>query len=139
MRAPVRTHHHDRGQALVEAALVIPLLLLVLMGVVDVGRVLFAYVALEEAVHEGASYAARVPSDNSGITNRVTSSSNQAEVTGATVSNAVCDDAEGTITVTASYPLPLTTPVGRALFGGTFTLRTSVVATNLQLPGETCS
>ena len=139
MNAPRRHPGHQRGQALVEAALVVPLLLLLFMGTVEIGRALFAYVSLEEAVQEGASYAARVPSDTAGIRARVLTSSDHPEVAGATVADAVCDDVLQTISVSAAYPLPLITPVGRALFGGSIALRATVVATNLEHPDETCS
>lgn len=46
-----------RGQALAEFALVIPLLLLLLVAVFDVGRAVFAYNAITNAAREGARLA----------------------------------------------------------------------------------
>ena len=46
-----------RGQGLVEFALVIPLFLLMLFGMIDVGRVIWANDALANAAREGARYA----------------------------------------------------------------------------------
>ncbi len=46
-----------RGQALVEFALVIPLFLTLFMGVVDVGRVVWANDSLANAAREGARFA----------------------------------------------------------------------------------
>jgi Flp pilus assembly protein TadG len=129
-----RARAHERGQSLVETAIVLPLLLLLFMGTVDVGRFLFAYIALEEAVQEGATYASRAPTDVSGIRARVTSSSNHREVTNATVPDPVCTTT--TVSVTATYPMPLLTPMASLIFGNTITLGSTVVANNLE---QTCT
>lgn len=49
----------QRSQGLVEFALVAPVLLLLLFGVVDFGRVIYIYATLNQAVHEGARTAIR--------------------------------------------------------------------------------
>jgi TadE-like protein len=49
----------QRSQALVEFAIVAPLLLLLLFGVVDFGRVIYVYVTINQAVNEGARTAIR--------------------------------------------------------------------------------
>jgi Flp pilus assembly protein TadG len=46
-----------RGQALVEFALVLPLLILLLVGVLDFGRAIFAYNSLSNAARSGAREA----------------------------------------------------------------------------------
>lgn len=46
-----------RGQALVEFALVLPLLLLLIFGVVDAGRLIFAYNTVSNAARNGARVA----------------------------------------------------------------------------------
>src|SRR3972149_7691537 len=51
----------ETGQSLVEFALMLPFLLLMLMGTLDVGRLYFAYVAIQNAAGEGALYAAIHP------------------------------------------------------------------------------
>jgi Flp pilus assembly protein TadG len=48
----------DRGAAAVELALVLPVLLLVLFGIIDFGRMLNAQLQLTEAAREGARAAA---------------------------------------------------------------------------------
>lgn len=45
-----------RGQALVEFALVIPIFLLLIFGLVDLGRAVFANNSLAEAARDGARY-----------------------------------------------------------------------------------
>lgn len=48
---------HGRGQALVEFALALPVLLLIFMGLFDFGRAVFAYNSLSNAAREGARVA----------------------------------------------------------------------------------
>jgi len=49
----------QRSQALIEFALVSPVLLLLLFGVIDIGRAIFYYDTLNHAAREGARVAAR--------------------------------------------------------------------------------
>ncbi len=49
--------HRSRGQALVEIALVLPLFLLFLLGVVDFGRGIYTYAVISNGAREGARYA----------------------------------------------------------------------------------
>lgn len=51
----------QRSQALIEFALVSPVLLLLLFGIVDIGRAVFYYDTLSHAAREGARTAARAP------------------------------------------------------------------------------
>lgn len=47
----------DRGQALIETALILPLLMILLVGIFDVGRAAFLSGTLNHAVREGTRYA----------------------------------------------------------------------------------
>jgi Flp pilus assembly protein TadG len=47
----------ERGQAMVEMGLLLPLLLLVVMGAIDFGRAFFAYTSAANAAREGAMCA----------------------------------------------------------------------------------
>ena len=58
-KPPTKTR--SRGQGLVEFALVLPILLVVFAAAADFGRAFYAYVAIENAVKEGAVYGARNP------------------------------------------------------------------------------
>jgi hypothetical protein len=49
----------QRSQSMVEFAIIAPVLLLLLFGVVDFGRVIYIYVTLNQAVNEGARTAIR--------------------------------------------------------------------------------
>lgn len=51
----------SEGVALVEFAIVVPILLLLLVGILDTGRAVNAYVTISNASREGARYAALNP------------------------------------------------------------------------------
>lgn len=48
--------HKRRGQSLVEFALVLPLLVLIVFGVLDLGRAFYALITITNAAREGARY-----------------------------------------------------------------------------------
>ena len=62
----------QRSQALIEFALVSPVLLLLLFGIVDIGRAIFYYDTLNHAAREGARVAVRasnqLPTNNDVLT-----------------------------------------------------------------------
>ena len=51
----------DRGQSLIEVALLLPLLLLIVIGMVDIGRTFSFKLAVTNAAREAAIHAARDP------------------------------------------------------------------------------
>lgn len=51
-----RSHSRERGQSLIEVALTLPLLLFIMSIVVDLGRIYFTLIALEDAANEAALY-----------------------------------------------------------------------------------
>jgi len=109
------------GQSLVELAFALPLLLLIMLGTIDLGRVFFDYIQLRNAVREGAAYAARNPNDSTGAKLRVT---DHGVPSGTTVNNPVCTGncttigGVGTMTVTATHTFtPVTTGFLQSYFG----------------------
>lgn len=48
------SHRGTRGQSLVEFALIFPVLIVILLGIFDLGRAVFAYSSLTNAAREGA-------------------------------------------------------------------------------------
>ena len=56
-----RAARSEGGVALVEFALVAPVLILVLVGILDIGRAVNAYVTISNGAREGAHYAALHP------------------------------------------------------------------------------
>jgi hypothetical protein len=74
----------QRSQALIEFALVSPVLLLLLFGVIDIGRAIFYYDTINHAAREGARVAVRASSalpTNTDVINAVTSQMQGAPVT----------------------------------------------------------
>jgi hypothetical protein len=55
------TERSRRGQALVETALVLPILAVLMVMALDFGRVFFGWIALQNAARIGADFAASVP------------------------------------------------------------------------------
>ena len=136
----------ERGQALVEFSLILPVALLLMAAILDVGRVFYAQVTLINAAREGAFQAARTPtayisgqecSDATTASNRVicrvqlegrggpvTISASQISMT---CGLSGCPASEGsTVTVGVSGHLDLVlfrlwTPDGRVLLGATYT------------------
>ncbi len=59
----MKSKDQERGAVAVEMAILLPLLLLILIGILEFGRVLNVQVSLTEAAREGARYAAIHHSD----------------------------------------------------------------------------
>lgn len=76
----------DRGQSLVEFALVLPVLLIIVFGIIDFAMGMRSYVALANATREGARFAA---------VGAVFGTQADCGVTSATVVGRVCAAAEG--------------------------------------------
>ena len=53
----------EKGQSFIELGISMVFLLVLLAGVMDLGRVIFTYIALRDAVQEGAAYAAYQPNN----------------------------------------------------------------------------
>jgi hypothetical protein len=60
----------ESGQSLTEFALALPILLIILAGVLDLGRLYFTHVVIADAAAEGATYAAIHPNDTDAILQR---------------------------------------------------------------------
>jgi Flp pilus assembly protein TadG len=59
----------DRGSALVELALIFPLLLLLIAGAVDFGSLIYSNIEVSDAAQAGALYGTLNPTDVIGISN----------------------------------------------------------------------
>jgi Flp pilus assembly protein TadG len=57
----------EKGQSMVELAVAVVVLLILVSGVVDLGRVAFHYIAMRDAAQEAASYASFFPNNNQQI------------------------------------------------------------------------
>jgi hypothetical protein len=66
----------ERGQSMVELAMSFMIIMFLLSGAVDLGRAYFVYIALRDAVQEGAVYGSLAPADiDPGIYSRIQESS----------------------------------------------------------------
>ena len=65
----------ERGQGLVEFSISIVFMMILLVGVLDIGRAFFTYLSMMDAAQEGAAYGAIAPLDYDGIRARVRSAS----------------------------------------------------------------
>lgn len=54
----------ERGQSMAEFAISLVILLILLAGVVDLGRMFFAYIIIRDAAQEGAVYGSIAPKDD---------------------------------------------------------------------------
>ena len=119
-RRLARDAGQDRGAAVVEFALLLPLLLFLIFGLIDFGRALNAQITLTQAAREGARMAAL------GESNVVTGT--QSAATGlspVTVTVTSCPAGAGAgvnATVKATYTFSFITPVNAiaSLFGSSF-------------------
>jgi Flp pilus assembly protein TadG len=72
----------QKGQDLVEFALILPILVLLLAGIVDLGRAFHSYIVIANASREGARYASHFPSDATAIKQAAV---NEAALSGVTI------------------------------------------------------
>jgi len=104
-----------KGQSLIEFALVLPILLLVLLGIMEFGRMIMAANVLSQAAREGARLGAvtNYGADSSGfrmdIEERVNEFITAANLKGAATVTILPPDAERKITVTIDYDFPMAT------------------------------
>src|SRR5512138_3653877 len=59
-----------RAQAIVEFAIVLPILLMMLVGILEVGRLIFIYAAVNNASREAVRYASAVGLNNAGTVDK---------------------------------------------------------------------
>lgn len=74
----VLPQHH--GQSLVEFALILPLFVLIVIGVFDLGRAFFASITITNAAREGARYGTLHATDPQGICNATLSEAVSSEI-----------------------------------------------------------
>lgn len=102
MATKIRRHlkalrQDKRGTFAVEHALVMPFLLLLLSGAIDLGYALNQSSSLSSAARAGAQYAMRFPSDTDGIKDVVTKSVSYDPATLTITSTLTCECEGGTV------------------------------------------
>lgn len=131
------------GQALVEFAVSLIILLIILSGILDLGRMFFYYIAMRDAAQEGIVYGIIEPADCSEIVDRteaLLSDPSRSTVT-VTVNGSLCgaagpaDACSGnTLLVEVEDPaFPISMPFLATILGrNTITLNASVTGTILR-------
>lgn len=126
----------ERGVSALEVALLLPFLLLITMGIVDLGRIMYFQLGVQEAAQEGIVYASIEPDDPSGIVARSMEAMSVLELAPGSVS-VTCPSPE-TVVVTVSHQIDLITPVVARMVGGTFNVSSEATTQVFSLT-ETCT
>ena len=116
----------EKGQSIVELAVLFPLLMMLLMGLLDLGRAYYIMIALRDAAEEGATYAAIHPNDQTGIKARATDASGDLVVINAdNIQIAAVSFVPGApITITVNYQYDFYMPLAQPFLPeGGLTLR----------------
>jgi Flp pilus assembly protein TadG len=109
----------ERGAALVEFALVLPILVFLLFGIIEFGRLLNTQVMITSAAREGARFAT-LGSSASAITSQVRASCPSLVADDVLVAVTNAAGASGTaVTVSVTYPVVLVSDMIASLFGST--------------------
>jgi Flp pilus assembly protein TadG len=111
MRSQIDIIQNERGASAVEFAIAVPVLLILIIGIIQLGILFMANAGLQQAVEEGARYATIYPSpDSSAIIARVNDRRfglDAANVTGPSVTPGTTSDGINYVDVTMSYSAPL--------------------------------
>jgi Flp pilus assembly protein TadG len=107
----------QNGQSLVEFALVLPLLVLLLFGIMDFGRIFHAYLTIDHAGREAAR-AASIGKDNTTVKSTAVNGATGLALTVGQVGVTPATRTSGTdVTVTIIYPITFLTPVIGSIVG----------------------
>ncbi|HSQ17049.1 MAG TPA: TadE family protein [Anaerolineales bacterium] len=117
-----QTPSHTRGQSLIEFALILPIFLLIVMVLLDLGRAVYYYSVIYNAAREGTRYGTVHPTDGTGIeaaARDLTVGLDQSELVIA--STLPADPQTGDIVrVTATYRFRAVTPLANLFIDGGF-------------------
>ncbi len=121
----------NKGQTVVEFALVLPVLIFLLLAIMEGGRIFAAYLELQNAARDGARYAAiNCPEDwgtwltaalTPWINSRLSMLDSQ-ELRITFSRNSTPNEKERWVEVKLDYPLPVTTPIISSLTGNPLNL-----------------
>jgi len=141
-----RFSNTEKGQSLIEFSAMVILLIIVVAGIVDLGRMFVVYINLRDAVEDGAIYASVSPTDCADIQQRVLDNVNNSLAVSVevTIGGVDCTTASATpatyavlgneVRVTATYnDFTIATPfIGTILGAQTFDLRSTITSTILR-------
>jgi len=122
----------NHGAALVELALVSPLLLLLLFGAIDFGRAFFAGLEVANAAHAGAEYGSQFPTNTANISTAAQQSA--PNLSNLTVSAPTwgCECSDGTLYSAGCTVTPVC--VASTTRSATYIHRVQVTATGIYHP-----
>jgi Flp pilus assembly protein TadG len=110
----------ERGQALVETAMVLPIILLLLFGLIDFGRAFYTWIVLTNSAREGARVGA-VQGTSGQITSRINQTASSLESSKMTIKLTNVQGPRGqAVDVALEYRFQYVTPMGAimSLMGG---------------------
>ena len=94
-QSPARIFRNDDGSSLIEVAMVLPVLILLLLGIVDFGRAFYLSNEVAGAAHAGAIYGTQYPTDITGM--ETAAADNAPDVSNlATTASYGCECSDGT-------------------------------------------
>ncbi len=119
----------EKGQSMVELALILPILLLLLFGTIEFGRVFYSYITITSAVREGARAAAVGKTDDE-IKLRVKEATTLSEVDDRLTFTYITPVesrkiAGGQVKVEIQYNMPLSVPIINQFLPNPLPLRAS--------------
>jgi Flp pilus assembly protein TadG len=109
------TRKSNRAQGMVEFAIILPVLLLMLMLIFDVGRSIYTYSVIHNAAREAARYGIVHPTDQTGATQTALQLTSGLDQTGISVTFPT--PAAGTFEVEVGYTFSAVTPFLGQLMG----------------------
>jgi len=111
------------GQSMVEFALVIPLVLLLLFGIIEFGRVYSAQLAVDNAARQGARLAAVGAS----VTDTKQAAIDSAFNISLTATQVTVTPSGGNVKVSISYPVQIVVPLISNIIGNTVNVKSEVI------------
>lgn len=120
---------NKKGQAMVEIAIIIPILLIILMAIFEFGRIFNAYLIITHASREGARSAA-LGSDDIQITQTVNNSITYLDTSKLTISISPSQSSRnrGTnVTVNLQYDLDIIVPIIDRIIPNPFYIKSQTV------------
>lgn len=138
-RAPTAWPSGERGTAVLEMAMVLPLMLLLVMGTLDFGRAVYGYNALANAARDGARFASVDPTNTPCIRTTAVRNGAPANLTtgGVTVTlpGTVDLGQPVTVSVQSSYQ-PLSALIADAIGASSVTLKAHATMQIRNLPAS---
>lgn len=119
--------HNEKGAAAVEFALLLPILMMIIIGILTFGIIFNSYLQITHAAREGVRWAV-LGSSHGEITSKAKNSapgidwgSATIQITGVPAGGADADDQGNEAAVTITYPLPaIIKDLGSGFFGSSF-------------------